>query len=148
VICIAFSFKVLKDRNEFQPDFSAQIGLLLSTAKDILFNYQLVIRAFCLSFLAILAISLGLICLIFPGIWLAVSFTLSNYILVEHYEELPSSIVDSLRLSKNIVNKNWCNWFLLLIVLSLLYLLIVPIPVTYLVLAIAVRETVGLKPEM
>jgi len=147
-IGIAFSFKVLKDKDGPQPDFRTQIELLGSTMKEMIFNYQLILRAVAIAILSGFAIGLGLICLILPGIWLAISFSLSYYILIEHHEELPSNILDSMRLSKNIINKNWCNWFLLMIVLSLMSIFIIPIPISILVLCIAVRETVGFKQSM
>jgi len=145
---VAFSFKVIKDKNGPQLSVGSQISLLLTTTKEIIINYQLVLRTIAVVILTTLAVFLGLICLILPGFWLLISFTLSNYILVEHHQELPSCVVDSMRLSKNIVNKYFCNWFLLLIVLGLMYIFIIPIPIIFLVLAIAVRETVGLRPEM
>jgi len=88
---------------------------------------------------------LGILCFIIPGIWLCVAFSLSSYIFVEHHEDLPSDIVDSLRISMNVVNKHWCSWALFVGLLTLMFFFVIPIPIVIVAPAIALVESVGLR---
>jgi len=144
-IGIAFALKVLKQPEDSQLEYGDQIRLLLTTSQEMLSKFQSIFKMIILTLIYSFAVFIGLICLIVPGVWLEVAFSLSMYIFVEYHEELPSSVVDSLRISMNVVNKQWFSWFLFLITCFFLSLLIIPIPIVLMAIAIAFRESVGLK---
>jgi len=126
-------------------DASSQIKTLLSTFSALISNFQFFFRYIVLCIIFSLSVALGLFCFIIPGIWLAVSFSLSFVIYLEHGSDMANSVTDSLRISKNIVGQKWWCWFLFSIVYWLLNVFILSTPISLVYSAIALREVMGLK---
>lgn len=72
-----------------------------------------------------LAVVLGFICCVIPGIWLAVSFSLFFIIyIIERKKEIPSGVTDCMSESYDLVKSNWFPSFGYLLVMGIIgYLL-------------------------
>jgi len=144
IVGMIFILKLLKARPDSPRDLASQFRLFCATFVEIMKNVRFLVNVVLLLLLLSVIISLGFTCLIIPGVWMAVSFCLSAFIYLEHHEDL-QSIVDTLRISKNVVNKHWCGWFGFVLAISFLCLTIIFFPIGYIAYAIALRETVGLR---
>ncbi|NTW53478.1 MAG: hypothetical protein HGB15_01670 [Chlorobaculum sp.] len=110
------------------------------------FNYFLPL--FLASLASGLIVSVGLL-LIIPGIYLAVGYMLTTFLIIDHHMEF----WQAMETSRKIVTKNWFAFFVFALVLFLVNLLgmlalglglLVTIPVTSCAAAIAYKEIVGL----
>jgi len=142
---VRFVLTIMKrDPNE-HLDILPQLELLFSSQRGFLIPANIV-KMIILYIIYSILVAIGFLLLIIPGIWAAVSFGLSLLIFTEYHEDLPSSIVDSLRISMNVVSKNWCSWFLFFLVCGLISIFIIPAPIAFVAIVISFREAIGLRP--
>jgi len=93
-----------------------------------------------------LVVFFGLCLLIFPGVWMAVSLMFSVLFFLEYNETIPNlNIGQCMMTSYQVVRKNWCQWFLFLLVNGLLWIFIVTIPLSIISMVLAFRDAFGLK---
>jgi len=95
-------------------------------------------------------VAVGMALLLLPGIYLAVSYMLTTFLIIDHRMEF----WQAMETSRKIVTKNWFAFFVLAIVLFLVNVLgvlalgvglLVTAPVTACAAAIAYKEIVGLN---
>ena len=95
-------------------------------------------------------VAVGMALLLLPGIYLAVGYMLTTYLVIDHRMEF----WQAMETSRKIVTKNWFGFFVFALVLFLVNLLgvlalgigiLVTIPVTSCAAAIAYKEIVGLN---
>jgi len=144
IVGMCYILKLLKAHPDSPRDTNSQFRLFYTTFMETIKNGRFLINNVLLALLLGVSIGLGFVCLIIPGVWMAVSFCLSSFIYLEHHEDL-HSIVDTLRISKNVVNRHWCAWFGFCILTVLLFCLVIFTPLAYIAFAIALRDTVGLR---
>jgi len=144
IVGMCFILKILKARPDSPRDASSQFRLLYATFIEVVKNVRFIFNYFLLIILLSVAIFLGLFLLIIPGILMAIAFSLSAWIYLEHHDDL-QSVVDTLRISKNVVGKHFCTWFGFLIVVFILNVLIIFTPIGYIACGIALRDAVGLR---
>jgi hypothetical protein len=94
-------------------------------------------------------VSIGVVLLIIPGIYLAICYMLTTFLVIDHGMEF----WQAMETSRKIVTKNWFAFFVFALVLFLVNLLgalalgvgmLVTIPVTSCAAAVAYKEIVGL----
>ncbi|GAB6012384.1 hypothetical protein [Viscerimonas tarda] len=95
-------------------------------------------------FLVGLAMILGFMFCIIPGIWLAISFCvyLPAYV-ADRRSEIPCSAVDSIRESYNLVKQDWFGTFAFVFIISIIFavcIMVIAIPL------FIVQMTIGLSP--
>ena len=97
-------------------------------------------------------VTLGLILLIIPGVYLIVSYLFVSMLIVEHHMEF----WQALETSRQIVTKNWFSVFIFVLILFAINLigaialgigLLVTIPVSACSVCVAYREIVGLQTK-
>jgi uncharacterized membrane protein len=112
------------------------------------FNYFLPL--FLASFASGLLVGVGFVLLIIPGIYLAIGYMLTTFLVIDHRMEF----WQAMETSRKIVTKNWFSFFGFALLLGLVNLLgalalgvglLVSIPVTACAAAVAYKEIVGLN---
>jgi len=120
---------------------------------DVGHGFGFVLWIFLQSILMGLGISLGLVCLIIPGLMLIILFSFSSYVFIE-YQSSGLSIIDGMSLSVKMCWKKfwWITWFniaMCLLALSGLLALgvgfLVTLPLASLTYAVAFQEIFGLN---
>lgn len=115
---------------------------------DFFKGFDHIVQLFLVSLISGILISIGLVFLILPGIWIAVGLSLAVPLIVFTHLDFWESIKTSVKL----VNKNWFHFFALIILLGIfniigaLFLvvgLLVTFPVSYCVLYVMYKDIVG-----
>jgi len=107
-----------------------------------------------IGFLSLLAVLVGLILLIIPGLYLMIALHFAAFVYIE-YRGAGLGVIQSMTVSRRVVHKHFCSILLFLIVCTGLILLgllsfgiglLVTIPLTMLMTSVAVRDMFGLQP--
>jgi hypothetical protein len=115
---------------------------------DFFKGFDYIVQLFLVSLISGILISIGLVLLILPGIWLAVGISLAIPLIV--FAGL--DFWESIKVSVKLVNKKWFHFFALIILLVIfniigaLFLvvgLLVTFPVTYCILYALYKDIVG-----
>ncbi|MFZ4524341.1 MAG: hypothetical protein ACOYOE_02015 [Chlorobium sp.] len=112
------------------------------------FNYFLPL--FLASLASSILVGIGFILLLLPGIYLAVSYMFTTFLVIDYRMEF----WQAMEISRNIISRNWFAFLLFALVLCFINLLgalafgiglLVTLPVTSCAVAIAYKEIVGLN---
>jgi len=112
------------------------------------FNYFLPL--FLASLASTLLVSIGLVLLLIPGIYLAICYMFTTFLVIDYRMEF----WQAMEISRKIISRNWFAFFLFALVLCFVNLLgalafgiglLVTLPVTSCAVAVAYKEIVGLN---
>lgn len=100
------------------------------------FNIGMLIKLVALTFIVNFMVSIGLLLFIIPGIYVAIKFVFSFLYLVD----TNCGIIEALKKSYNATTGNFWRLMALVVIATLLFYLIIPIPVSMLMMIYAYRQ--------